>query len=138
MRKNNSIAPIELTSTVEELLNEYGDDVYDVMDKSIIKISNEARDDLRAVNKFSSKGNPSGAYSKSWDVKKEKVNRYSVERIVYNEAHYRLTHLLENGHALKRGGRTYGRVQAYPHIAPVNDKAQENLIKTIESEIKRI
>ena len=132
------IKPIDLTETINNLLKEYGEDVYEVMGESIKDVSKEAMNDLKAVRKFSSKGHPSGAYSKSWDVERIQVSRFSVEDIVYNEDHYRLTHLLENGHALKRGGRTYGSVKAYPHIKPVNDAAQEKLIRQVESRITNI
>ena len=132
------IKPIDLTETIDKLLKEYGEDVYEVMCDSIKEVSKEAMNDLKAVRKFSPNGQPSGAYSKSWDVERIQVTRFSVEDIVYNEDHYRLTHLLENGHALKRGGRTYGSVRAYEHIKPVNDAAQEKLIRQVESRISNI
>lgn len=135
MSRRKKIKPIDLTAAVDEILSEYGDEVFDVLGEAIKETSEEAMQDLRSVTKFSPKGNPTGTYSQSWEYKQVQVSRLKTEAVVYNENHYRLTHLLENGHALRRGGRTYGRVQAYPHIAPINDKAQENVIKKVEEKI---
>lgn len=62
-------------------------------------------------------------YAKGWkvvtDKKFDSVNIYGVtRRIIWNPANYRIVHLLEKGHA-KRGG---GRVQAYPHVLPAEQK----------------
>lgn len=135
MSRRKKIKPIDLTAAVDEILSKYGDEVFDALGEAIKETSEEAMQELRAVDRFSPNGNPTGAYSQDWEYKQVQVSRLKTEAVVYNENHYRLTHLLENGHALKRGGRTYGRVQAYPHIAPVNDKAQENVIKKVEEKI---
>lgn len=135
MSRRKKIKPIDLTAAIDEILSKYGDEVFDVLGEAIKETSEEAMQELRSVTKFSPKGNPTGAYSQSWEYKQVQVSRLKTEAVVYNENHYRLTHLLENGHALRRGGRTYGRVQAYPHIAPINDKAQENVIKKVEEKI---
>ena len=135
MSRRKKVKPIDLTAAVDEILSKYGDEVFDVLGDAIKETSEEAMQDLRSVTKFSPNGNPTGVYSQDWEYKKVQVSRLKTEAVVYNENHYRLTHLLENGHALKRGGRTYGRVQAYPHIAPINDKAQENVIKKVEEKI---
>lgn len=137
MSRKKKIVIGDLTETVNKLLDEYGDDIYDVLENSVDVISKEARNDLRGVNRFSPNGHPTGEYSKSWEIKTEHARRLSTERIIYNEEHYSLTHLLENGHALKRGGRKYGSVKAYPHIAPVNDAAQDKLIRKVEEGIGR-
>ena len=54
---------------------------------------------------------------------------------IENKTEYRLTHLLEFGHAIRRGGRKIGDARAFEHIAPVAKKAEENLTKNI---IKRV
>lgn len=139
MSRRKKILPIDLSGTVEELLKEYGDQVYEVMDDAIKETSEEARNELRSVNQFSPRGNVSGAYSQSWEYEKQKVNRLEVSSVVYNEDHYRLTHLLESGHAKFLWGRETGeKVQGYPHIEPVNNKAQKTLIDKVEKGVGAI
>lgn len=139
MARRKTIKPVDLSSAVDELLKEYGDDVWAVMGDAINDTVNEAVSDLHAVNSFSPKGSPTGAYSKSWTSEQRMTSRYSKVDIVYNEDHYRLTHLLESGHSKVLWGRKTGeRVSAYPHIAPINDKAQESVIRKVEKGIKSL
>ena len=79
-----------------------------------------------------------GKYAAAWKSKKETSGRLSYGKAVYNENGY-LSHLLENGHALRRGGRSIGkgRVPPKPHIAPaeqtalrvLTDKLKEGIVK---------
>lgn len=73
-----------------------------------------------------------GKYRKSWTVKKTKETSDSIQVVVHSKTRYRLTHLLENGHA-KRGG---GRVAARPHIAPAEQKAEEQMISEVERKLR--
>ena len=139
MARRKTIKPVDLTAAVEELLKEYGNDVYEVMDDAIKETTDEAVRDLHAVNNFSPKGSPTGAYSKSWTSEQRLTSRYSKTSTVYNENHYRLTHLLESGHSKVLWGRKTGeRVSAYPHIAPINEKAQESVIRKVEKGIESL
>ena len=65
-----------------------------------------------------------GDYAGSWTVKK--VGKVFV---IHNKDHYRLTHLLEKGHAKVNGGRVPARV----HIAPVEVK----VVERFEDELRR-
>ena len=70
-----------------------------------------------------------GAYAKSWAVKKTKENSHSLEMTVHSKNRYQLAHLLEKGHA-KRGG---GRVAGKPHISPAEESGVQLFEKLIET-----
>jgi len=73
-----------------------------------------------------------GAYAKSWSVKKTKESSQALEVTVHSRNRYQIAHLLEHGHA-KRGG---GRVSAIPHIAPAEKAGEEQLLTDIEKALK--
>ena len=128
MARRKRIKPIDLSATVEALLAEFGEEVYDAVNTSVDEVTEEATDKLRAINHWANTG--TGAYAGSWTNDKIRKSRVSTAKVVHNEEHYRLTHLLENGHVIRNGtGRTFGRTGKYPHIAPVNDWANEELPK---------
>lgn len=74
-----------------------------------------------------------GRYAKSWAFRKTKEISDSIEYTVRSKNRYQPTHLLENGHA-KRGG---GRVAARAHIAPAEQAGAEQLVKDIERALKK-
>lgn len=63
-----------------------------------------------------------GKYKRSWKVTEDHKTSMGA-RYTVHAGEYRLTHLLENGHA-KRGG---GRVKAIPHIRQGEDLAIREL-----------
>lgn len=68
-----------------------------------------------------------GKYAKSWKMSTEK-GRTNVKTTIYaDKPEYRLTHLLEYGHA-KRGG---GRVQGQEHIEPAEKWAAEEVVSRL-------
>lgn len=130
------IGMLNLDSTINELLEQFDKDVYKVMDASVDEVANESANKLRSVS-FKT----GGEYSASWVSDKEPSGRLATKRIVRNEGHYRLTHLLEKGHVVRNGrsritGRSYGRAAAYPHIAPVEDWARSELPKMVERKLR--
>lgn len=130
-----TVRPIDLSKAINEILKEYGDEVYNVMGDCISEVSEEAKNRLQAVNHF--KNEASGAYAGSWVNEELQGKPLTVHRAVHNEKHYRLSHLLEKGHVSRNGtGRTFGRVAAYPHIAPVNDWANEELVRQVKRRLE--
>ena len=64
-------------------------------------------------------------YNRGWTVMKTKRDKTAT---IHNATDYRLTHLLEKGHALVGGGRA----RAFPHIAPVAEQCEDELLKNIK------
>ena len=64
-------------------------------------------------------------YNRGWTVMKTKRDKKAT---IHNATDYRLTHLLEKGHALVGGGRA----RAFPHIAPVAEQCEDELLKNIK------
>lgn len=82
------------------------------------------------------RGASTGAYAKSWAYKRDPTlkGKWAHSMVVYSKApYYRLTHLLEKGHAKVNGGRVIGR----PHIAPAEEIAQTYLVERIRQNIAK-
>lgn len=72
-----------------------------------------------------------GDYAKDWAVKEIKSKTGGPSSyVVHNKEHYRLTHLLEYGHATKDGT---GHVKAQPHIEPARDNEEKKFLEELES-----
>lgn len=99
-------------------LTDYADLADTAMKKAVRKTAKSVKDEI-----FANAPKRTGAYSKSWTVKKTKENSHSLEMTVHSKNRYQLTHLIEKGHA-KRGG---GRVSGKPHIAPAEEKGVQLL-----------
>lgn len=113
-----------LADEVVKCLNEYKDGVNRQLKKAVCKAGN-------TVKKNISQNAPkrTGAYAKSWSVKKTKETKNSLSVTVHSKNRYQIAHLLEFGHAKRNGGR----VSARPHIA----RAEEKGIAQLESEVER-
>lgn len=121
------MANVKIDNLADEIMNglkEYADLATDDLKKSVRKAGNTVR---KEISENAPKD--TGAYAKSWSVKKTKETSNSLEVTVYSKNRYQLAHLLEYGHA-KRGG---GRVAARPHIA----QAEQSAVETLDSEIAK-
>ncbi|HIQ93158.1 MAG TPA: HK97 gp10 family phage protein [Candidatus Copromonas avistercoris] len=113
-----------LADAVSDALNEYSGYV-SAETKEIIR--NAGKTAAKELRRTSPKD--TGEYAKSWKSKVTSETARTIHVSVYADHHqYSLTHLLENGHA-KRGG---GRVAAIPHIEPVNDEILDQIEKEID------
>lgn len=112
----------QLSDEINKALSQYSDEIADKVDKTVKIVSNELCDELKTTSP-----KRTGKYKDGWEVDftgRKKGNRSAV---IHNEQ-YRLTHLLEFGHAKRSGGR----VSAYPHIANAEKKYIDIFQKRVE------
>ena len=122
---------------IDQLANEILKDL-EMFQNATIEVVKDAIDrsakmTVQDLNETSPKR--TGTYAKSWDTKRDSklTGKYRYSRVVYSKVpEYRLTHLLEFGHAKKNGGRT----KAQEHISPAEETAAKNLLLYIEEGIK--
>lgn len=113
----------QLTKTLQDYSN--------VLEEDIKEILTDVGDEAK-VRVSDSSPKRTGKYKRNWKVKKtSKKGKFQVE--VYNTS-YQLTHLLENGHRTRNGS---GWVEARPHIAAVNEWAQEEAESRIEKAVEK-
>lgn len=125
-----------LASEILTELETYTESVGEAADRAVVEVAKEANKKLRATRSVQG-SNVWHEYPYGWKTKTKK-KRGKTEAVVWNAQHYRLTHLLENGHVIKNGtGRTYGRTRSFEHIGPVNKEAQEKLEQAIMEAIEK-
>ena len=128
------MAKINVSNLAKEVMQEleiYKQNTVENVESAVIETAKETVEELK-------KKSPKGItkdYSKSWNYKRnkktKKADRYSV--IVYSkDPEYRLTHLLEYGHANRDGGRTEGN----PHISIVEKNAKQALLYKIQKKLE--
>ena len=113
---SSSIKIENLQSEVMKYLTDYVEDIEEGVKETTDSISKEA---VKEIKQKSPKrqGTRKNPYWKGWKKKKDsKGRRYTIK--IYNKTNYQLTHLLENGHATRNGGRT----RAQRHLKPVEEK----------------
>lgn len=116
----------QMADIIQEYLKEFEDVTEEAVDKGVSETAKDAVKELRNAHPSGSGQYGSWAdYNKGWTIKKTKRDKTAT---IHNATHYQLTHLLEKGHALWQGGRT----QAYPHIAPVANKCDSELVNNIK------
>jgi hypothetical protein len=114
---------IDLSKEISKALTEYTQEVTEGLEKAK---KESAKEGVQHIKSFS-KPKRNGDYMKGWSAKE-----VDGAWVIYNKTHYHLTHLLENGH-VKRGG---GRVAGYPHIRPTEEEVIKYYVKQVEKVIK--
>ena len=124
---NRRVSVDGLADAVMEGLREYAALVTDDVKKAVREAGKTVKQEISATAP-----RDTGAYAKSWAIKSVKETSDSLEVVVHSKKRYRLTHLLEHGHAKRGGGRVAGR----PHIAPAEQKGIEQLEREIERSLR--
>lgn len=95
-------------------------------------VEETAEETVAELNETSPKSPGGGDYAESWKSKRDNKMRgkWRMSMVVYSkDPDYRLTHLLEFGHAKVNGGR----VKALPHIR----KAEDNALVRLHAKLVR-
>lgn len=117
----------ELAQAVAEELESYRQGVTDGIKAAVKETATQCCDEIR-------KNSPrkSGKYRRGWRSKTDFENAEDIRITVHNKTSYQLTHLLENGHAKRGGGRVAGR----PHIRPAEQNAEKKLLRKVKVVVK--
>ena len=119
----------QLTAEIAKELSRYSQDVVEKVNVSSERVGKTAVKQLKQTSP-----KRYGKYAKSWTMKTEPEVGQPHKRIVHvKPPHYRLTHLLEHGHAKAGGGRVEGR----PHIRPAEEMVIKEFVAEVEEAIKR-
>ncbi|WP_349948430.1 HK97 gp10 family phage protein [Lacrimispora sp. BS-2] len=113
----------QMADAIAQSMAEYVDLSNEVMKECVTETSKSVKKEIQEIAPVRT-----GKYKKSWATKKVKENANSLTMVVHSRDRYQIAHLLEHGHA-KRGG---GRVAAIPHIAPAEQRGEEELVSRIE------
>ena len=124
-----SIKVDDLVEAVRGELEEYADEVTGDVKQAVKEV---AKATVKEVKAKSPERRRAGGYKKSWGQVKVSETKGSVVISIRNKKYYWLTHLLENGHALKNGDRT----RAFPHIKPAEDFAARELEKKVKVKVE--
>ena len=137
--RNQIIAkPENLVAALVSACQEYTDEVKETVKDGIIKIGEEAVAEVKFLSPVykgddTKRKYPNGSYRDSWTYHVDQERGKIQVTVHAKRPHYRLTHLLEYGHALKDGtGRKYGEVGARPHISIANANAEKKVDKLLE------
>ncbi len=118
------ISADQFADVIEDELKLFGKDVVVGINKAARVVAKNAVNQLKSNSPIRT-----GKYSLSWSSRKESGALGEDAYTVYNKEHYRLTHLLENGHINRRTG---SRVSAIPHIATAEEAAINEFLKELE------
>lgn len=116
---------INISKQLNQILDEYVENVGETMEIECKRIGYETANDLKANSPRSSKAHRH--YADGWRAKKSGKYGY----IVHNATDWRLTHLLNNGHAKTNGGRVAGD----NHIGKAEQRAVKKFIDEVEKRL---
>ena len=121
-----------IAKTVDSFLQNFGKDVSQDLAEVLDEVGKEAVKQLKATSP-----KQSGNYAKEWRYKRQVKGANGYEAKVYNAKRGNLTHLIEFGHPIVRGGKVVGNAKAEPHIEPVNHWVQSELPKRFAQKLSK-
>lgn len=121
-----------LAAAITKELSRYSKVVDEKLEESADAIAKDAVQKLKTIGDYE---DISGKYRKSFRIKDTSAHK-NVSKVVYaSGGQYRLTHLLEKGHAIHGGTR---RTRAFPHWKPVEEESIEKFEQELTKQIEGI
>lgn len=124
---NRRISAKELESAVSNILKDFSEEVTRITKEDVDEVTKIALDEVKGHAPVNT-----GKYKRSLKSKKEYESATEKRNVIYSKGHGSLTHLLENGHAKRNGGRT----RAFPHFVYGQKVIEEELPKLLEKHIQ--
>lgn len=124
-----TVSADNFAQAVSDLLENWDTAAIDAVNAAAVETAEETANELHSAGSFGGT-----KYRKGWGVTAKPVRRGEEQQIVHNKTQYRITHLLEFGHAKRNGGR----VREFPHIAPIADKVPDVFERKLKELIGRI
>ena len=119
----------ELSAAIMKELDGFKEVTDEIMTQAVKETAKETAEEIRA-----NAPEKSGEYAESWSYKRNSQSKNHFSMIAYSIApRYRLSHLLEHGHAIVNGGRKVGSAKAFKHLK----KAEENAAHRLQHKIER-
>lgn len=113
-----------MANEIQRQLGAYSKEVTDEIKKTVDEVSKDCLQEIKSHITFNDKN-----YSKNMAIKKVRETETSKENVWYvKPPYYRLTHLLEYGHATRNGGST----RAFEHIKFGEELIERDLPKKVE------
>lgn len=129
-----------LGQAVQQILNEYSDEVSSKLDEITQRVGKKGAELLKAesLRDFPNSKKHKKRYGQTWTSKAEVGRLYTTVTIYNRQAG--LPHLLEHGHVSSNGtGRDYhtdkAPVTAREHIAPVAERIEQQYEKEVISKL---
>ena len=124
----------DLGNAVQNVLNDYLEEVQDTVTDVVVKEANDCAKDIRT--QALAAGIPDHKYAKSWKTKITKQTAFETSAVVYSPSKYQLAHLLEHGHPIVKNGRVVGTAKAKPHLYKAEIKAINNLENNLKKKLQ--
>ena len=130
------VIPLDMMAgKIRDTLDVYSRDVAEAVLKAVAETSAETVLELKRTSPKRPNG---GAYARDWASSVLEKSRYGLRNVVHNKTHYRLTHLLENGHSNPRAVKGKTWTPAKPHIGLAEAHAIQMMEEKVEQYINDI
>ena len=126
----------DLSEAIRQQLETYNIQLNNELNKAYQGVADFGKSKLNIARPYH---NRTGKYAKSWavDVRKTTSAFQSEVYSIHSKKQYRLTHLLEFGHAGRNGSRK-GAAGAFEHIAPVEKIVNKYATQEVERVVREM